>query len=848
MSGRLDRELRFHIEEQVRDYMARGMTETEARRRVRLAFGGLEQIKNECREQRPLAWAADLWMDMRYGLRQLARTPLLAGSVVVMLTFGLGFNSSIFTFLNAEAFRAHVPKPESFLTADAAYTIDGETRREAGRVSLDDFEALRGAAAGLANLTASADSSPTWLDRNDSIPVMPRMVMCNYFAVYGLERPLLGRVFQPADCTGSGNPAIAVVSERIWRGHFDADPHVVGKTAYIGRQPFTIAGVVPASFAGGNGVLIPYTAQPLLGPAHKRGEPWLRVAGRLEPGHSRRELQAAMQVGAARQDRLHPGRATRIDVTNGSTLAHSDSRQRGSFSFIIGASLLVLGGVCVNVALLLLSRAGSRKREVGVRLSLGASHLRVMRMLLTESLLLAATAGVLGAWITTWLPLKLYTHISGMVPNYSMAPDWLSFVWLAGITILTAVLAGVAPGLESLKIDLASVMKGSSGLASGASPRPRIRNLLMGAQAAVSVVLLLMAAIIADSATRLSPIDERLNTLQVSLTLLPPAKASRPAAFLHDFGERLRAIPRMQSVAFADHVQQSEIEHVKLPGAPGPPLEPVTGRSVSPDYFVTIRLPILQGRAFAAHDVPAAAIVSAGLAAKLWPGQDPLGKTLIGAEGKTVEVVGVAADSAAGFFNSTGSQLYRPLAADGNSAEVLVRFEGDVRPVLRAIAGLAREFDPEMIATTFTLREYYDRNTLSLVSLQQIVTTLGVITLLVSMAGLYGVVNYSVSCRIRELGIRMAIGATRADLFRSVLVSGAKPLIPGLLVGLGLFVAASHLMASVLFPSSNALLRAPGIGVFALALGLLFLAALVALLGPARRAALCDPVRVLREE
>jgi predicted permease len=553
-------------------------------------------------------------------------------------------------------------------------------------------------------------------------------------------------------------------------------------------------------------------------------------------------------VAAARQDRLHAGRATRIDVTNGSTFARSNSRQRGSISFIIAASLLVLSGVCVNVALLLLSRAGSRRREVAVRLSLGASRLRLMRMLLAESLLLAATAGALGAWITTWLPLKLYTHMTATVPNYSMAPDWLSFVWLAGITILTAVLAGVAPGLESLKVDLASAMKGSAGWAGGASPQSRIRNLLMGAQAAVSLVLLLMAAIVADSAMRLSPIDERLNTPQVSLTLLPPPKADQPAAFLRDFGERLRAIPRLKSVAFADHVQQSEIGHVKLPGTPGPPLEPVTGRSVSPDYFAAIRLPILQGRAFVAHDVSPAAIVSAGLAAKLWPGQDPLGKTLIGAEGSTLEVVGVAADSVAGFFNSTGAQLYRPLAADANSAEVLVRFEGELRPVMRAIAELAREFDPEMITTTFTLREYYDRNTLGLVSLQQIVTTLGAITLLVSMAGLYGVVNYSVTCRFRELGIRAAIGATRADLFRSVLVSGARPLIPGLLVGLGLFLAGSHLMASVLFPSSNALLHAPGPGIFASALGLLSLAALVALLGPARRAALCDPVRILREE
>ena len=799
-------------------------------------------------------WTADLYMDLRYGVRQLARAPLLAGSVIVMLTFGLGFNSSVFTFLNAEAFRAHVLQPENFLTVDATYSIDGETRSEAGWVSLNDFDALNRAAAGLANLTVAADSAPTWLGHTSSIPITPRMVACNYFAVYGLDRPLLGRVFQPADCADRGDSAIGVLSERIWREHFDADPGVVGKIAYLGRQPFTITGVVPASFADGahrgGGVLIPYTARRLLlpEPARNREEPWLRIAGRLKSGHSRGELQAALQVVSARQDRLHAGRVTRINVTNGSTIARSDSRQRFAFSFIIAASLLVLGGICVNVALLLLSRAASRKREIGVRLSLGASQLRLLRMLLAESLLLAVTAGALGAWITTWLPLKLYTQFTATVPNYSMAPDWISFVWLAGITILTAVLAGVAPGLESLKVDVASAMKVSVGSPGGASTRPRIRNFLMGAQAAVSIVLLLMASVVADSATRLSPIDERLNTEQVSLTLLAESNTDWPASFLHDFGERLRTIPRLRSVAFADHVQQAEIVHVKLPGAPDPPVESVTDRSVSPEYFATIRLPIVQGRAFIAHDVSSAAIVSAGLAAKLWPGQQPLGRPLIGAEGKTLEVVGVTDDSVAGFFNSTALQLYRPLTAGANSAEVLVSFEGEPRPVMRAIVELARELDPAVIATTFTLREYYDRNSLSLVSLQQIVTTLGAITLLVSMAGLYGVVNYSVSRRLQELGIRAAIGATRGDLFRSVLMSGAKPLIPGLLVGLGLFLAGSRLMSSVLFPSSNALLRAPGPGIFASALGVLSLSALVAMFGPALRAALCDPVKVLREE
>lgn len=361
-------------------------------------------------------------------------------------------------------------------------------------------------------------------------------------------------------------------------------------------------------------------------------------------------------------------------------------------------------------------------------------------------------------------------------------------------------------------------------------------------------MLLLIAAVVADSATRLSPIDERLNTHHVSITLLPSSDADRPASLLRDLGERMRAVPRVQSVAFADHVRQAEIAQVTLPGAQERSLASVTHREVSPDYFTTIGLPIVQGRAFVAHEGSSPAVVSAGLAAQLWPREDPVGRLLIGPNGKTLVVVGVAADSVSGFFNSTASQVYSPLAADASSAEVLVRFEGEPRPVVRAITGLVREMNPAIVATTSTLREYYDRNSLGLVSLHHVVSTLGAITLLVSMAGLYGVVSYSVGRRLHELGIRAALGATRGKLFRSVLRSGAMPLLPGLLVGVGLFFAGSRLFASVLFPSSNALLRAPGLEVFAAAIGILLLATLAAVFGPARRAALCDPVSALRQE
>jgi putative ABC transport system permease protein len=468
--------------------------------------------------------------------------------------------------------------------------------------------------------------------------------------------------------------------------------------------------------------------------------------------------------------------------------------------------------------------------------------------LLAESLLLSVTAAILGAWISTWLPLVLYERFTGILPNYSLAPDWLSFAWLSVVTLLTAVLAGAVPALESLKVDLATALKVSPGLWGGPSVRLQARNVLLGAQAAVSIVLLLMAAVVANSALRLSPVDDRLNTDQLVLAQPPPTKPGTPSTSLRDFGDRLRTVSGVNSVAFVNHVRQTETTFVKTSSVPNAPLYPVNARFVSPAYFTTIRLPILRGRSFAAHDPPSVSIVSATLAARLWPGQEPIGRTLIGPDGKVSQIVGVSNDSVAGFFNSVAAQLYYPLVSDVNAAEVLVRIDGAPGPVARAIIGFTREVDPRAVPSVPALREYYDRQSLGIASLQQVVVTLGGIMLAVSMAGLYGVVNYSVSQRLHELGVRAAIGATQGNLFRSVLLSGARPLLPGLFLGLGLFAIGTKVMAPVLFPAANALLRPPDPAVYFAGVGVLSLSAIAALFGPARRAALCDPVKALRQE
>jgi predicted permease len=814
----------------------------------------MEQIKEDCRDQRPVAALRDLCLDVRLGVRTLSRGPLLAAAVVLTLTFGIGLNASLFTFLNALLFRAEVSKePASFLHVATAYRIHGQDSKVSA-VSLGDYEAYRGAAAGAAELAAFA-SSRAWLGQDESEVVAANMVTCNYFAVFGMAAPKVGRFFHSGEC-GAGEPVV-LLSDVIWRDRFGSDTQILGRVVHLNRQPFTVVGIVPVALTPRRfeAVWIPLSAQPLVEPQRDhlgdRSAPWLALAGRLGPGISRAQVQAALRVAAVQQDRLHPGRTTRLDVTDGSVASRDGARLYWNLAFLMGAATLVLLAVCANVAMLRLSRADSRRREMAIRLSLGAGRTRLLRMLLTESLLLSAAAGALSLWIVYHVPEVIYRLLTGFPAPYSMAPDWVAFAWLAAVTTVTGVVAGLAPAAEALKVDLTSSMKGGSG-AFAAGGRSRTRNSLVAVQAAISLVLLVLAGTVVEANRKFVPIDPSLDTRHLSMTWLPQHGYTRERAvsFYRGLNERLRAMPGVISTAFADEAVQGDIDFVTLPGKNSPRL-PVSRRMVSPDYFQTLGLPILAGRGFLSADEQAeagpVAVVSRRLAAVMWPGQHAIGKTLLDIDGGVVEVVGVTGDLAASFYNSADTQLYRPLPPTLRGAQLVVRFHGEARPVAGAIANLARDLDDKMVPATYTFQAFFERQTKGLVTLVRIATALGVATLLLSIAGVSGVVSYAVNRRTRELGVRTACGATGADLFRLVILSGAKPVALGLAVGACFAIGASFGLSDIFRRASVRMEPADPI-VFGASALLLLAAALVAMFGPARRAATADPVQALRQE
>lgn len=810
-------------------------------------------------------WLETLLQDVRYGFRSLTRAPLVALAVVLTLALGIGLNTAAFTLINGLVFRARVEKdPASFVQLIPQYSGKWE-HEENWLTSVDDYRAYQAHARSVREFAAWGQFHATIDDDPSSNVSM--LVTCNFFSLYGLARAKLGRLFRADECASPGGAPVVVISEEMWRRQFSADPHIIGRIIRLDRQSFTVVGVTPAGFPGllKSGVWIPWTMQPAVYEKdffRESSAPWLFVEGRLQPGYTRSAARAELGVIASQQDRLHPARKTKLFLTNGSIYEHP--AQRGIMTWVVlfwmGLLTVVLLLTCTNVTTLLLSRAAARRQEIAVRLSLGAARIRLVRMLLTETLILAGLAGALSAYLAYRVP-DILVALRQDWPHFPVQPDFTVFAYLGGITLLAACMAGLAPAAESLKVDLANSLKGHGSLL-GAS-RWRLRDLLVAGQVATSLVLLAITGLVMRAQYDISVADPGFETRQVLLVPLgvnvPPYTADAAWSFYRTLEQRVRALPGVQSVCYAkkapfwgDDEGPETTEEVRLPGqAKG------TGRRasvdvVSTDFFETLRIPILRGRALERADAnsqkPAAVtVVSENFARKLWPHEDPVGKGLEWADGERLEVVGVARDTKSQSYGSIdGPRFYVLDNPRSFGGPLMVRFSGDAHLVARAVRDSIRKLDPAETGVPRTLRSEIDDMSSRFRIVVDIFLLLGGITIFLAVVGIYGVVAFAVSRRTRELGIRMALGATKADIVRAVLGSGGRPVAAGLLGGSLIAIGGSVGLARVLQGGIAVRLWDPLIysSVWLLLVGV----AMGAMLGPALRAAGADPNRALRQD
>ena len=792
--------------------------------------------------------------DVRFAFRLVLKTPALSLATIATLAFGIGLNAGVFTIMNGMLFRPRVTvDPATFVRLQPVYS--GKVpKHESPQFSTTDYQALQARATTLGPLAAWAVVHARL--GTEAADALTLLVSCEFFEAYGLDRVQRGRTFTAEECAKPAVP-VAMISDELWRRRLGADPDVVGKPLLLNRQPFVIVGVTPPAFAGrirGEGIWVPYTNQP----AFMRGVPfyddpsraWLWVEGRMKPGVSRQAAQAEANVLMRQQDTLAPERSTAVALTNGAFIYEPPLATFAVLivPLVLGSVGLVLLLACGNVTLLLLSRAVARQREIAVRLAIGCGRGRLLRMLLTESLLFAALGVPLSAWVA-WQAPNVMRAMFPEMPFYPMDPDLAVFGYLLAMSVTAGLAAGMTPALESLRQRLAATLGGHE---AGFGRRSRSRNVLIAAQIGMSLVLLVGTALLLRVEYALGAPDATVDGAHVLIANYdPPRAAARPS--FQQVAARLSALPGVRSVAYARGAGGEF-------GGQGVPLSVRGSQStvrrvavnlVSPSYFETLNRRIVEGRALQADDGSATVrrlVVSEALAHAWWPDGGAPGAILESAGPDVFEVVGVMHGDlgfAGGSFDPM--QAYELAGDDPPGGLLLLRFDGDPKPLQAGVRDALRDLGPASASLPVTLAAANAVMAERFQPLVAMVGMLGVTAIGLALVGLYGVVSFAVARRTREIGVRMALGATRADIARLILSSGVRPIAAGIAGGFLLVVPGAVALSRV-FEQTPVPVRAGDPLPYLCVAAVLGTAALLTMLVPARRAALMAPAQSLRSE
>ncbi|MGH9139810.1 MAG: ABC transporter permease, partial [Vicinamibacterales bacterium] len=784
--------------------------------------------------------------------------PILSATTVLMFTIGIGLDAGVFTVIDGLLFRPRVASdPASFveLRVDIA---DDSGRTAAGPfVSLQDYEALAQARS-LHDVAAWTPVHAAVGERDGGGESLPMLVSCNFFAAYGPDRPLLGRVLRAEDCAHRDATPVVVIGEDLWRTALAARPNVIGMPLMLNRRVFTVVGVMPSGYSGQlrAPIWIPFTwARQFADGRDLFREPaarWLLgVVGRLQAGVSRTAAASELAVIARQLDAVATNRRTTVTVQSGAMIETPVVRDAAAWfvPLIMAALSLVMLIACANVAMLLLSRSTARQHEMAVRISLGASRSRLLRMLVTESALLAAIAAPPSLAVASLSPI-VFRSLIPRLPYYPFAVDTTVVSFLLAVTLFAGVAAGVAPAFESLKKDLSAGLHGQEALAGAIGWHAR--DVLMAGQVGMSLVLLVGAGLFLHTEWRMMSAGPGYEIDRVMLVVprvsSPPHTPDSAAAFYDTFTRSVLGIPGVRSLAYQRGARDDDNGRARIETmvatATGITATPGAA-AVSSQYFRTLQIPLVGGAAFGDDAVSASAVVSESLAQTLWPGRNPIGESARLGDAE-VTVVGVARDVPSATSGAGERAVYRPTGTLRAGDAMYVAFDGSQTETARAIRDAITALDPDAVAQPQTLAAIRRDQASKFMPFVEMVLGLGITALVLGVAGVYGVVSFVVGRRTREMGIRVALGAKRADIVRLVLASGVGPIAVGVSAGLALALVGSWTLAR-LFRNTPVRVDPFDPIVYASVIVVLSVAAVAAMIGPARRAALADPVHALRQ-
>jgi macrolide transport system ATP-binding/permease protein len=864
-----------------------GLTAADAADASRRSLGNVLLAREESREVWLGSWDT-WWQDVRHALRSFRRSPAFTATAAVTLALGIGVNAGIFTVVNAVLFRG-LSAPRSEELVSISQSVQGLPDFAANDTfSTAEYVTYRDRAASLSGLAAYSNArGEATLGADSPRKSLGTLVSCNYFAVLQ-QPPALGRGLAEPDCE-PGAELVIVLSDDLWRTAFAADPGIVGRAIQVNRQRATVAGVAAAgtyngsSFVGG-GYFAPINAGGALSSGDSRyqdeNSQWLTLLGRRRGEASLEQVRAEVAVIAAQIDRQHSGRDTTLTVErarpNDGLPTDFNRLATGAAAVVMTAFGFILLIACANVANLLLARGASRSHEIGIRVSLGATRPRVVRQLVTESLLISLIGGLAGSAVAAWSVQALVAlAIPAMLPPWlpltvavDVSPDVRVLAFALVLTSAAGILFGLAPALQVATPDLHVVMKQDSAAAGSGRRGGRLRAALVGVQVALCMVLTIAAGLVLRGLYVTYTIEPGFSYRDVTYVSLesvfdgysPEEAEARRRRLLAAF----EALPGVESVASTDQEPLGDDMAptlIRLPGEDERQSRVGELNVVSARYFDALDLPIVRGRAFTDEEAlrrnraaspdgagaqPRPAIVSQTTARNLWPGGDAIGRTLVAqlAGGQlpaiTLQVVGVVADAQ---VNSIGLIDPYYVYVPGESSSVLIESRTDLGTMASAVRGAARATDPTLLLTVLPLEATLGWSRGISGTVTSLFAGLGVLALVLAAVGIYGVVSSAVGGRYREIGVRRALGASTTSVLGLILRQTMRPVLVGAAIGAAAASAMSGVLSGVLFGVSP--IDPLGLGGAALVVATVALVAGVIAASPAVRA---DPSATLRSE
>ena len=878
----LDEELRDHVQRRTDENVANGLTREAARRVALLELGGVEQRKEECRDARGVRWIEEFFQDVRFGLRLIRKTPGFSAVVIFAIALGIGANTALFSLFNSVILRTlPVRHPEQLVVL----SVQNERSGEINSFSYPMYRELRDKNSVFSGMLAQAGAEMNATFAGESEKARGELVSGNYFEVLGV-RPWRGRLFSQADDEKPGAHPLAVLSYEYWQRRFGGDAQIVGRTLILNGRPMTVIGITPPGFYGTDlseetDIRVPMMMATVFRPfpanrLQNSGHQWLEILARRKAGVSVSQAQASLDVlyRQVHEDEIRQlpprlgdyvketARMSHIRLLPGSHgLGQLQAQISHAVLILFAITIIILLIACANLANLFLARNAARTKEIAMRLALGATRRRLVSQWLTESLLFALIGGSLGIIFAIWIQSALLHFLpADQRMNLEIRIDPVILGFALAASLMTAILFGIIPALKISQTSLAPQHGDSRITRSDLSPRS-FRGALVLVQISLSLPLLIGAGLFLHSLRNLQVLAPGFDENRVLLASLNPSlngySPERIRALYDDFLTRVRALPGVRSAALAAGVVLSggwDAINVTVEGyqpREGEDMSPYSN-IVSPDYFATMRMPIVAGRDFNDHDnlkSKSVGIINETMARYYFGKSNPIGRKF-GTDSTTppdIEIVGVVKDAKyVSLREKPKRHFYVPAAQQDRLFDMTlhVRATGDSQLIVSLLRDTMHRVDPNVPLYHVVTLEDQIADSLSRDRLiTWLSTAFGLLATVLATIGLYGVIAFSVAQRTRELGIRMALGARRSDVLRLILRQVAILILAGTGIGIIISLGGIHAISSFLY-DVQAMDPAAFIGAGAVIL----LAAAFAAYSPARRATRVDPTEALRYE